>query len=63
MYVMQDPIGGETELGNQRRRESHEKWIVVTTVQKPTKAVRQLLNVDGWKIVVVGDRKTPDNWM
>jgi hypothetical protein len=38
-------------------------WIVVTTVQSPTPALRALLaHCAGWQIVVVGDSKTPDDW-
>lgn len=40
-------------------------WIVVTTINHPTEAVVKLskLAENGWGVVVVGDRKTPANWM
>ena len=41
----------------------HDKWIVVTTIQHPTEAVKALNYLKGWKLIVVGDRKTPKNWM
>lgn len=41
-----------------------DKWIVVTTINPPTKAIWSLSNLasSGWSIVVVGDKKTPVNW-
>lgn len=40
------------------------KWIVVTTINPPTKAIRRIseLSESGWRCVVVGDRKTPLDW-
>ncbi len=40
------------------------RWIVVTSIQAPTKAIRRLarLTSEGWSMVVVGDRKTPPGW-
>ena len=40
------------------------KWIVVTTINPPTKAIRRIseLSESGWRCVVVGDRKTPADW-
>lgn len=39
-----------------------EQWIVVTTIQYPTDAVKKLSNLKDWKLVVVGDKKTPKDW-
>ena len=39
-----------------------DKWIVVTTIRSPTDAVRALAQQSGWKVVVVGDKKTPKTW-
>ena len=39
-----------------------EHWIVVTSIQGPTKTVRDLANIKGWKLLVVGDTKTPKDW-
>lgn len=37
--------------------------IVVTTINEPTDAVRQLATLDGdWPLIVVGDNKTPSNF-
>jgi len=41
------------------------KWIVVTTINAPTKAIRRISDIvatGGWRCVVVGDRKTPSEW-
>lgn len=36
-------------------------WIVVTTINSPTKAVKQLATL-GCNVVVVADKKTPKDW-
>lgn len=41
---------------------SSEKWIVVTTIQYPTPQLHKLSQIPGWKLVVVGDKKTPADW-
>jgi len=41
------------------------KWIVVTTINRPTKAIQKIAEIvatDGWRCVVVGDKKTPADW-
>lgn len=40
------------------------QWIVVTTINPPTKAIRRIgdLVAEGWNCVVIGDRKTPKDW-
>ena len=40
----------------------HDKWIVVTTINSPTEDVKKLAGIEGWKVVVVGDTKTPADW-
>ena len=40
----------------------HRKWIVVTTIQGPTPQIRKLAKLSGWRMVVVGDSKTPADW-
>ncbi|KAK3747353.1 hypothetical protein RRG08_059595 [Elysia crispata] len=37
-------------------------WIVITTVAPPTADVMHMASLPGWRIVVVGDEKTPKNW-
>lgn len=43
-------------------KEECENWIVVTTIQYPTKEVKKLASLPGWRLVVVGDKKTPKDW-
>ena len=42
--------------------EMHDKWIVLTTINPPTDDVKKLTDIEGWKVVVVGDTKTPADW-
>jgi hypothetical protein len=42
--------------------ELHDKWVVVTSINKPTSDVEKLAKMEGWKVVVVGDTKTPSDW-
>lgn len=41
---------------------AHDKWIVVTSIQYPTAQLKKLAQIDGWHLLVVGDKKTPTNW-
>lgn len=40
----------------------HDKWIVVTSIFAPTEDMKKLSKTKGWKMVVVGDKKTPKDW-
>ena len=37
------------------------KYIVTTTIQSPTKATIKYSEMSDWQLVVVGDKKTPEN--
>ena len=37
-------------------------WIVITSVAPPTADVMYMASLPGWRVVVVGDEKTPVNW-
>lgn len=39
-----------------------DKWIVVTTIHPPSLALKKLASLKDWHLVVVGDKKTPENW-
>lgn len=39
-----------------------DKYIVITSINPPTDAVRKFASWDGWTVVVVGDRKSPRDW-
>lgn len=44
-------------------RDNHQdKWIVVTTINYPSAALKKLATLKNWQLVVVGDRKTPKDW-
>ena len=41
------------------------KWFVITTINKPTKGIVEIAGLvknHGWRCVVIGDKKTPNNW-
>lgn len=38
------------------------KYIVITSINKPTESVKAFSNLKDWNLVVVGDKKTPLNW-
>jgi hypothetical protein len=38
------------------------KWIVVTTINYPSPALKKLAALKDWHLVVVGDEKTPKDW-
>jgi STELLO glycosyltransferase-like protein len=42
----------------------NERWIVVTTIQAPTRAIELISSLceRGWSAVVIGDTKTPSDW-
>ena len=52
--ILRRPLPAVSEL--------HDKWIVLTTINSPTEDVKKLAQIDGWKVVVVGDTKTPVDW-
>lgn len=38
------------------------KFIIITSIFKPTEAVRKFAKFKDWHLVVVGDKKTPSDW-
>lgn len=38
------------------------KFIVTTTINKPTKALQLFDNMDDWHLIVIGDKKTPEDF-
>ncbi|MFC1801915.1 STELLO glycosyltransferase family protein [Patescibacteria group bacterium] len=38
------------------------KYIVMTSINAPTKAVKKYANMKDWRVVMIGDKKTPSNW-
>ena len=39
-----------------------QKAVVITSVLRPTEAVKQFALLDDWELIVVGDQKTPFDW-
>lgn len=38
------------------------KYIVITSIFPPTESVKRFAKIADWKVIVVGDKKTPKNW-
>ena len=38
------------------------KFIVITSISQPTRAVLNFSKISDWKLIVVGDKKTPKQW-
>jgi hypothetical protein len=38
------------------------KFIIITSIFEPTEAVKKFAEIDGWQLVVVGDKKSPPSW-
>jgi hypothetical protein len=41
---------------------SNNKFVVITSINPPTEAVREFAKWQGWTTIVVGDRKSPREW-
>lgn len=40
------------------------RWIIVTTIFYPTEAIHKFLRLKSiWNVLVIGDRKTPTDWL
>lgn len=42
---------------------TNKKFIVITSINAPTDAVREFAKWQGWTTIVVGDRKSPQEWV
>ena len=60
---IQEIIAADSGDRAYRRVATHSKWIVVTTINHPTKSLIALSQLKDWKMVVVGDRTTPRDWV
>ena len=49
-------------LPKPKESEAHERWIVVTSIFAPTEDMKLLSKLPGWKMVVVGDKKSPKEY-
>lgn len=41
---------------------ANKKFIIITSINPPTDAVREFEKWEGWTTIVVGDRKSPKDW-
>jgi hypothetical protein len=54
-----------SEAQYRQEKKLQRKWVVVTTVNRPTPVSHKVLALAsqlGWQVVIVGDRKTPSDW-
>ena len=40
---------------------SSTNWVVITSINPPTRQVQRICGVKGWNVVIVGDKKSPDD--
>jgi hypothetical protein len=52
----------ETNKFNELKYYSHDKWIVVTSINNPTKQIINLAKQNKFRLVVVADLKTNSSW-
>ena len=38
------------------------RFIIITSIFPPTNAVKKFASIEGWQLVVVGDKKSPPGW-
>jgi len=43
-------------------RTHYDKWLIVTSINYPTSAIRRLAALPGWHTLIVADTKSPKNW-
>lgn len=46
---------------NLTQSKNNSKWVVITTINKPNEATKLLASLPDWKVVIVGDKKTPSS--
>ncbi|TAK71680.1 MAG: hypothetical protein EPO19_04400 [Betaproteobacteria bacterium] len=39
-----------------------ERFVVITSINRPSEAIYEFARWSGWHVIVVGDRKTPEGW-
>jgi len=65
--TLSDPLASVTPsspeaLQDLAPKEKKDKWIVITTINPPTDAMRKFASLPEWQLLVVGDEKTPNGW-
>ena len=63
-HLKWDPFSHLTSYTSKRsfHQKSCSQWAVVTTINPPTQAIKQIEGLEDWCLVVVGDQDTPDNF-
>jgi len=67
-YISLRSLGGPAE-GEKRRPVRFENgsrsdnWVVCTTINPPSAALKKISGLQGWRLVVVADTKTPKDWV
>ncbi|CAL5224033.1 g6654 [Coccomyxa viridis] len=56
--VAGNTLGGKS--ASDRRQKQN--WVVVTTINYPTDTLKLLATAADWQVVVVADKKTPEDW-
>jgi len=51
-----------TPLAPPAAAQRYDKWIVVTSINAPTPTIEKLATLKDWRVVLVGDTKTPKDW-
>jgi hypothetical protein len=41
---------------------SQKKFIVITSIFSPSEAIKKFSKIEGWRVIVVGDKKTQGDW-
>ncbi|CAF3330409.1 unnamed protein product, partial [Rotaria sp. Silwood2] len=53
----------KSSLNNRLCTNRSKKWVVLTTILYPTSAVELFLSLTQWSLIVIGDQKTPSDWL
>jgi len=40
-----------------------DRYIIITSINQPTNSVKSFSSLENYSVVVVGDKKTPENWL
>ena len=48
--------------GNNVKRDQINAAMVITSIHRPTLAIQKFLGCKDWQLIVVADKKTPDDW-
>lgn len=57
-----DPAGTDGRGHRIQQIKQVTRWIVVTSIAPPNDVIRRLAALPDWRVVVVADQKTPQNW-